>query len=109
MFIKIHGSSVHGVDAIPITVEVNWTAQGKEYCIVGLPDAAVKESIRRVESALKANKFEMPRTRIVINLAPADIKKVAPHSICQLPLEYSLHQNNFIVQRCSMNSSSWVN
>lgn len=75
MFIKIHGSSVHGVDAIPITVEVNWTAQGKEYCIVGLPDAAVKESIRRVESALKANKFEMPRTRIVINLAPADIKK----------------------------------
>lgn len=75
MFIKIHGSSVHGVDAIPIAVEVNWTAQGKEYCIVGLPDAAVKESVRRVESALKSNKFEMPRTKIVINLAPADIKK----------------------------------
>lgn len=89
MFIKIHGSSVHGVDAIPIAVEVNWTAQGKEYCIVGLPDAAVKESVRRVESALKSNKFEMPRTRIVINLAPADIKKAEQHLTCPLPLEFS--------------------
>jgi magnesium chelatase family protein len=56
-------------------VEVNWTSQGKEYCIVGLPDSAIKESVQRVESALKSNKFEMPRTRIVINLAPADIRK----------------------------------
>ncbi len=75
MFVKIAGSSVYGVEALPITIEVNWTSQGKEYCIVGLPDAAVKESVLRVESALKSNKFEMPRTRIVINLAPADIKK----------------------------------
>lgn len=75
MFVKIYGSSVYGVEALPITIEVNWTSQGKEYCIVGLPDAAVKESVLRVESALKSNKFEMPRTRIVINLAPADIKK----------------------------------
>lgn len=75
MFVKIYGSSVYGVEAIPITIEVNWTSQGKEYCIVGLPDSAIKESIQRVESALKANKFEMPRTKIVINLAPADIRK----------------------------------
>jgi len=75
MFVKIFGSSVYGVEAIPITVEVNWTSQGKEYCIVGLPDSAIKESVQRVESALKSNKFEMPRTRIVINLAPADIRK----------------------------------
>jgi magnesium chelatase family protein len=75
MFVKILGSSVYGVEAIPITIEVNWTSQGKEYCIVGLPDSAIKESVQRVESALKSNKFEMPRTRIVINLAPADIRK----------------------------------
>ena len=75
MFVKIAGSSVYGVEAIPITIEVNWTSQGKEYCIVGLPDSAIKESVQRVESALKSNKFEMPRTRIVINLAPADIRK----------------------------------
>jgi magnesium chelatase family protein len=75
MFVKTFGSAIHGVDAITITVEVNWNAQGKEYCIVGLADAAIKESLQRVESAIKSLGFEMPRTRILINLAPADIRK----------------------------------
>ncbi len=75
MFIKTFGSAVYGVEAITITIEVNWTAQGKDYCIVGLPDNSIKESMQRVESAIKSNGFEMPRTRIVVNLAPADLKK----------------------------------
>ena len=75
MFVKTFGSALHGVDAITITVEVNWNAQGKEYCIVGLPDSAIKESLQRVECAIKSLGFEMPRTRILINLAPADIRK----------------------------------
>ena len=99
MFVKICGSSVYGVEALPITIEVNWTSQGKEYCIVGLPDAAVKESVLRVESALKSNKFEMPRTRIVINLAPADIKKSGtafdlPIAIGILVASEQLHPNH---------------
>jgi magnesium chelatase family protein len=75
MFVKTFGSAVYGVEAITITIEVNWTSQGKEYCIVGLPDSAIKESMQRVESSIKTNGLEMPRTRIVINLAPADIRK----------------------------------
>jgi magnesium chelatase family protein len=75
MFVKTFGSAVYGVEAITITVEVNWTAQGREYCIVGLPDSAIKESMQRVESAIKSAGFEMPRTRILVNLAPADIRK----------------------------------
>ncbi|PHX74516.1 MAG: magnesium chelatase [Chitinophagaceae bacterium] len=75
MFIKTFGSTVYGIEAITITIEVNWTAQGKDYCIVGLPDNSIKESMQRVESAIKSNGFEMPRTRIVVNLAPADLKK----------------------------------
>ena len=75
MFVKTFGSAVYGVEAITITIEVNWTSQGKEYCIVGLPDSAIKESMQRVESSIKTNSLEMPRTRIVINLAPADIRK----------------------------------
>jgi magnesium chelatase family protein len=75
MFIKTFGSAVYGVEATTITIEVNWTAQGKDYCIVGLPDSAIKESMQRVESAIKSNGFDMPRTRIVVNLAPADLKK----------------------------------
>lgn len=75
MFVKTFGSAVQGVNAITITVEVNWNAQGREYCIVGLPDPAIKESLQRVEAAIKSMGFEMPRTRILINLAPADIRK----------------------------------
>jgi magnesium chelatase family protein len=75
MLVKTFGSAVYGVEAISITVEVSWTATGKYYYIVGLPDNAVKESMERVESAVKANGYHMPRTKIVVNLAPADIKK----------------------------------
>jgi magnesium chelatase family protein len=75
MLIKTFGSAVYGVDAVSIVIEVNWMETGTHYLIVGLPDNAVKESFQRVESTLKSINYEMPRTRIVINLAPADIKK----------------------------------
>jgi len=75
MFVKTFGSTVFGVEAMTITVEVNWEARGKEYFIVGLPDSAVKESIKRIESAISTNGYEMPRTKIVVNLAPADVRK----------------------------------
>jgi magnesium chelatase family protein len=75
MLVKTYGSAVYGVDAITITIEINWMATGKDYMMVGLPDNAVKESMQRVESTIKTNSYAMPRTRFVINLAPADIKK----------------------------------
>jgi len=75
MLVKTYGSAVYGVEAISITVEVNWMETGKDCIIVGLPDNAVKESMQRVESAIKTNGYTMPRTRIVVNMAPADIKK----------------------------------
>ena len=75
MLVKTFGSAVYGVEAISITVEVNVTNQGQHYFIVGLPDNAVKESLQRVESAIKNNHYYMPRTKLVVNLAPADIKK----------------------------------
>lgn len=65
---------MYGVEAITISIEVNVMA-GKDYYIVGLPDSAVKESIQRVESTIKTNGYHMPRTKLVVNLAPADIKK----------------------------------
>ncbi|MBC7903110.1 MAG: YifB family Mg chelatase-like AAA ATPase [Gemmatimonadaceae bacterium] len=74
MLVKTFGSAVYGVNAITITVEVN-VLSGLGYHIVGLPDNAVKESIRRVESALKTNGYRMPRVKLIVNLAPADLKK----------------------------------
>ena len=75
MLVKTYGSAVYGVEAITITVEVSVNNQGKDYFIVGLPDNAIKESLQRVESAIKDNHYYMPRTKLVVNLAPADIKK----------------------------------
>ena len=74
MLVKTFGSAVYGVEAITITVEVN-VSNGQNYFIVGLPDSAVKESLQRIESAIKTNDYYMPRTKVVVNLAPADIKK----------------------------------
>lgn len=75
MLVKTYGSAVYGVEAITITIEVNWMASATGIVLVGLPDNAVKESLQRVESTMKSNGYSMPRTRVVVNLAPADIKK----------------------------------
>src|SRR5664279_2140324 len=74
MLVKTFGSAVYGVEAITITVEVN-VSSGKFTSIVGLADNAVKESLERMESAIKANGYHFPRTKVVVNLAPADIRK----------------------------------
>ena len=74
MLVKTFGSAVFGVNALTITIEVSIGA-GNKYHIVGLPDNAIKESLRRVESALQASGLRMPRQKIVVNLAPADIRK----------------------------------
>lgn len=74
MVAKTFGSAVAGVDAKLITIEVN-VGQGTNFYMVGLPDSAVKESQQRVESALKYFGYRMPRQKVVVNLAPADIRK----------------------------------
>ena len=74
MLVKTFGSAVYGVEAINITIEVN-VAEGQGYFLVGLPDGAIKESQQRIDSAVKSNGYRMPRIKIVVNMAPADIKK----------------------------------
>lgn len=74
MLVKTYGSAVFGVNALTITIEVS-IGGGNRYHIVGLPDNAIKESLRRVESAIQSAGLKMPRQKIVINLAPADIRK----------------------------------
>ena len=74
MLVKTFGSAVYGVNAMTITVEVN-VSGGQKFFMVGLPDSAVKESEQRIESALKTTGHYYPRTKVVVNLAPADIRK----------------------------------
>ena len=75
MLVKVFGSAVYGVDAITITIEVDTPGGQLGYFIVGLPDNAVKESTDRVLSAIMNTGYDRPRAKMVVNMAPADIKK----------------------------------
>ncbi len=74
MLTKTLSAAVQGIDAIVVTIEVSvdW---GTGFVIVGLPDAAVKESSERVRCAIQQAGFDFPRKSVVINMSPADIKK----------------------------------
>ncbi|GAA4407889.1 YifB family Mg chelatase-like AAA ATPase [Nibrella viscosa] len=74
MLAKTFGSAVYGVNATIITIEVT-VGQGLHFFMVGLADSAVKESQQRVEASLKYFDYRMPRQKVVVNLAPADIRK----------------------------------
>ncbi len=83
MLVKTYGSAVYGINATTVTIEVN-ISQGINFFLVGLPDSAVKESQQRIDSALKTNGYRLPGRKIVINMAPADIRKEG--SAYDLPL-----------------------
>ncbi len=74
MLVKTFGSAIYGINALTITTEVN-IDDGINFFMVGLPDNAVKESHQRIESALKNIGYKIPGKKIVINMAPADIRK----------------------------------
>jgi len=74
MLVKTFGAAVQGINATIVTIEVN-VSKGIKYFLVGLPDNAVKESHERIASALEYNGHHLPRKQIVINMAPADIRK----------------------------------
>jgi magnesium chelatase family protein len=83
MLIKTFGSAIYGINAATITIEVNIDT-GVQFFLVGLPDNAVKESHQRIEAALRNNGYKIPGKKIVINMAPADIRKEG--SAYDLPL-----------------------
>jgi magnesium chelatase family protein len=83
MLVKTFAAAVTGISATVITIEVSST-KGIQFFLVGLPDVAVRESHERIISALQVNGYKFPRSRIIINMAPADIKKEG--SAYDLPL-----------------------
>lgn len=74
MLVKTFGSAVQGIKATTVTIEVS-VSQGINFFLVGLPDSAVRESQQRIATALDSIKLKMPKKRVVINMAPADIRK----------------------------------
>ena len=74
MLVKVFGAALQGIDAILVTIEVS-VVRGASFNMVGLPDAAVKESYQRVMTAIQQTGIEGPRRRVVVNLSPADVRK----------------------------------
>jgi magnesium chelatase family protein len=74
MLVRTFASAVTGIDAVTVTIEVN-VSRGVRFFLVGLPDSAVKESQQRIESALRSMGYHWPGKQVVINMAPADIRK----------------------------------
>jgi len=95
MLVKTYGSAVFGVSALTVTVEV-YMEQGIQFFMVGLPDNAVKESHQRIESALRHIGQKIPGKKIIINLAPADIRKEG--SSYDLPIAVAILAANEIIR-----------
>jgi magnesium chelatase family protein len=74
MLVKSFGCAIYGINATTITIEVS-IEMGVNFFMVGLPDSAVKESHQRIESALQNIGYRIPGKKVVINMAPADIRK----------------------------------
>ncbi|HNR85897.1 MAG TPA: YifB family Mg chelatase-like AAA ATPase, partial [Taishania sp.] len=83
MLVKTYSSSVIGIDATTITIEVN-LGQGINFFLVGLPDSSVKESHLRIKAAFANNNYKFPQREVTINMAPADIRKEG--SVFDLPI-----------------------
>ena len=83
MLVKTFGAALQGIEATLVTIEVN-SSRGIKFFLVGLPDSAVKESHERIISALEVNGYKFPTSQIVVNMAPADIRKEG--SAYDLPL-----------------------
>lgn len=101
-----HSATLQGVTAVPVTVEVNGGEKGEPRCVlVGLPDAAVKESLDRILSSLANSGYSKPRSRVTINLAPGDLRKEGvafdlPIALCLLAVMGHLPEdclNDFMI------------
>lgn len=88
MFAKAKSLGIYGMDAFSVVVEADLSKGLPRFDIVGLPDAAVKESRERVRASIKNCRFEYPVSRITVNIAPADIKKEGP--LYDLPIFMAL-------------------
>ena len=103
MFIRILSAATQGIDAYIMEVELDLSAGLPAYALVGLPDAAIKESKERVRSALCNSGYSFPRRRITVNLAPADIPKEG--SALDLPIAIGLLAGSGLIETAELSET----
>lgn len=84
MFVRVHSGAISGIEAVDVTVEVNVAGGGIGLYIVGLPDNTIKESEQRIQAAFENSGYRLLAKKIVVNLAPADLRKEG--SLYDLPI-----------------------
>lgn len=90
MFVRVHTGAIAGIEAVDVTVEVNVAGGGIGLYIVGLPDNTIKESEQRIVAAFGNSGYHMTAKKIVVNLAPADLRKEG--SLYDLPIAVGILQ-----------------
>ena len=89
MFVRTYAGAIVGIDAAAVTVEVNIAGGGLGMYLVGLPDSAVKESEQRIRAAFENSGERMSGRKVVVSLAPADLRRRARRSTCRSPSGFS--------------------
>ncbi len=106
MLSKVLSFASIGVDAYPVEIEVDFTSGLPGIIIVGLPDSSVKESKERIRSALKNSGLPFPMKKILVNLAPADLKKEGAGF--DLPISIGILANQEIIPREMLNNRAFI-
>src|SRR3954466_14292047 len=97
MLARVRSAAVFGIDASPVTIEVDVSFGLPAFTVVGLPDASVRESRDRIRSAIRNSGFEFPPHRIIVNLAPADVRKAG--AAFDLPIALGILAASGVVER----------
>lgn len=99
MLVKVFAAAIQGINATLVTIEVN-ALRGIQFFLVGLPDNAVKESYRRIQSAFQHNGLKFPSKQIIVNMAPADIRKEG--SAYDLPIAIGILASDGVVSTAKL-------
>ncbi len=97
MLACIRSAAVFGIDAAPVTIEVDVSFGFPSFTVVGLPDTSVRESRDRIKSAIRNSGYEFPRHRVIVNLAPADVRKAG--SSFDLPIALGVLAASGVIAR----------
>jgi magnesium chelatase family protein len=99
-------SATIGITSIPVTVEADISSGLTTFCLVGLPDASVKEARDRIRAAIKNSGYAFPRGKVTVNLAPADVRKQGP--LYDLPIALSILVATGEISRSSIQESVFL-
>ena len=102
MLSKVHAAALRGVEALPVEVEVHVGPGEERIIVVGLPDAAVRESVDRVSTALTSSGYQLPPGKTTINLAPADLRKEGPSFDLAIALAWLMASEQASAERADL-------